>query len=180
MKNYKLKISLEGIKPQISREVLVPEQMFLNDLHHIIQIVMGWENCHLYEFTHSGNKYGMMIDDGWGDPVIDAKTVKIDSILSVKGDEVEYLYDFGDSWSHIIRLVEITKGDKLPVCLKGKRACPPEDIGGIYGYMEFLETISDPEDPQYEDMIEWVGGEFDPEKFDLNGVNNILKKVFKK
>lgn len=83
-----------------------------------------------------------------------------------------YVYDFGDSWEHEIRLEKILPREKrkYPACIAGKRACPPEDCGGIWGYEEFLEIIKDPEHEEYEDMLDWVGGEFDPEHFDIEDV----------
>jgi hypothetical protein len=90
-----------------------------------------------------------------------------------------YEYDFGDSWKHELRIEKILQGSdvkKAPICLKGSRACPPEDIGGIWGYVDFLEAIQDPNHPEHEDMMEWVGGQFDPEAFDVDEVNQYLKK----
>ena len=103
------------------------------------------------------------------------RTVLVPSNLKLAA--FHYEYDFGDSWEHKILLEKIFPFDNkmaLPVCIKGKRACPPEDCGGIWGYEEFLKTISDPKHPEYEDMLEWLGGEFDPEEFDLEGINGDL------
>lgn len=93
---------------------------------------------------------------------------------------VSYEYDFGDSWEHEIAVEKIFKRDqarKQAVCLAGKRACPPEDVGGVWGYERFLQVIQDADDPEHEDLLEWIGGEFDPEAFDLEGVNALLRRV---
>lgn len=178
MKVYKLKITLEGVEPEVWREVQVIENIYLNDLHEIIQIVMGWENYHLYEFRKDGRIFGVPDDEGWGEPVIDVATVRLNTILNEVEETFQYRYDFGDEWIHTISLLKIMIDAPWPVCLRGERNCPPEDIGGPQGYEEFLETISDPENPSYEDLLEWVGGEFDPEKTDLASVNENLKKAF--
>ena len=79
-----------------------------------------------------------------------------------------YLYDFGDSWEHLIEFEgehEKTT-EKYPICLAGERACPPEDVGGIPGYENFLSIIKNPKDKKRKEFLEWVGGKYDPEKFD--------------
>ena len=91
-----------------------------------------------------------------------------------------YEYDFGDSWEHELLVEKILprdEGKRYPVCLTGKRACPPEDCGGILGYASFLEAIRDPEHPEHDEMLEWVGGEFDPDIFDLDEVNRELQQL---
>ena len=178
MKIYKLKITLNDIKPKIWREFQVNESIYLDSLHEIIQIVMGWEDCHLYEFSKDGEKFGLPDPDGWGEPVTKASSTKLNAVLGKKKEKLDYLYDFGDGWTHTIKVIEIMDEGAWPFCLSGERACPPEDVGGVWGYAEFLETISDPEDPEYESMLEWVGEEFNPEKIDLEEINDNLKRVF--
>ena len=107
----------------------------------------------------------------------DETKYKLSQLLKKEKDSLIYEYDFGDSWEHKILLEKILPDDGktvLPVCIKGKRACPPEDCGGIWGYEELLGTISDPKHPDYEDMLEWLGGEFDPDEFDLEELNGDL------
>lgn len=85
-----------------------------------------------------------------------------------------YEYDFGDSWEHTLRVEKILPpepGVHYPQCLAGKRACPPEDVGGVWGYQEFLAALADPDDPQHDEYLEWIGGEFDAETFDPGEVN---------
>jgi hypothetical protein len=95
-----------------------------------------------------------------------------------EGQKFTYEYDFGDDWRHEVKVEKVLPPDaeqQLPMCIKGKRACPPEDIGGVWGYYEFLEAIKDPDHPDHEMYTEWRGDDFDPEAFDLDMVNSRLK-----
>lgn len=173
---YQLKITLKEIKPPIWRRVLVESDMTLNDLHQVIQESMGWDDYHLHEFRIAGEHYGSPDPSGFADVIDDAK-IRLYQVI--RGEKMKFLYeyDFGDGWRHEIVVEKILPAEKdgfYPVCLKGKRACPPEDVGGPWGYAQFLEAIADPEDSQHEDMLEWVGGVFDPEAFDLEMINQRL------
>jgi Plasmid pRiA4b ORF-3-like protein len=175
---YQIKISLIGAKPPIWRTILVPSDLRLDAFHDVIQIVMGWRNCHLHQFIQNNVFYGIP-DDEFGMEIEDEAKFKLFHLLKKEKDTIKYEYDFGDSWEHKILLEKILPDDGktvLPVCIKGKRACPPEDCGGIWGYEELLETISNPKHPDHEDMLEWLGGEFDPEEFDLEEINGNLAK----
>ena len=91
-----------------------------------------------------------------------------------------YDYDFGDGWEHVLEVEKVLlpqKGVRYPVCLDGARACPPEDVGGMGGYEEFLKAIRDPNHPEHEEYLDWIGGNFDPEQFDLDEVNDILRSL---
>ena len=100
MKTYHLKISLDGIEPEITREIKINSQCTLYELHAVIQISMGWFSCHLHEFEKGGERYGTNDPDGWGEPVIDEKSVVLSDIFKRRGPKINYLYDFGDDWSH--------------------------------------------------------------------------------
>jgi hypothetical protein len=166
---YQIKISLIGVKPPIWRTVLVPGDLGLAAFHEVIQVAMGWTDSHLHQFTAKDKFYGV--------PDEDESKYKLSQLLTKERDSLIYEYDFGDSWEHKILLEKILPYDTntaLPVCIKGKRACPPEDCGGIWGYEELLEIISDPKHTEYESMLEWLGGEFDPEEFDLEDINEDL------
>jgi hypothetical protein len=175
---YQIKITLIGSKPPIWRTVLVPDDIKLGAFHEVIQTVMGWTESHLHQFIANKQFYGMIDDDlDMGMDVEDETKYKLSQLLTKEKDSLVYEYDFGDSWEHKILLEKILPFDAktvLPVCLKGKRACPPEDCGGIWGYGDLLITISDPKHPEYEEMMEWLGGEFDPEAFDLEEINENL------
>jgi hypothetical protein len=175
---YQIKISLIGAKPPIWRTILVPSDLRLDAFHDVIQTVMGWRDCHLHQFIENNVYYGIP-DDKFGMEIEDEAKFKLFHLLKKEKDTIKYEYDFGDSWEHKILLEKILPYDGktvLPVCIKGKRACPPEDCGGIWGYEELLETISNPKHPDHEDMLEWLGGEFDPEEFDLEQINGDLAK----
>lgn len=173
---YQFKVTLLGIEPPIWRRIQVPETYTFWDLHVAIQDCMGWHDCHMHEFT--------MMDPGTssplsiGTPYEDAEDIlpeekqNIADYFSMETPVGQYTYDFGDSWEHEIQLEEILpcKDMTYPVCIDGKRAGPPEDSGGSWGYEEFLKIIKDPGHEEYEDMIDWVGGEFDPEHFDVKEV----------
>jgi hypothetical protein len=178
---YQIKISLIGVKPPIWRTVLVPSNLGLAAFHEVIQHTMGWENYHLHQFVVNNIFYGIP-DDDFGMEIEDETKYKISHLLKKEKDTITYEYDFGDSWEHKILLEKILPYDSktaLPVCIKGKRACPPEDCGGIWGYEELLETISDAKHPEHESMLEWLGGEFDPEEFDLEQINKDLAEYYR-
>ena len=177
---YQLKVSLVGSKPPIWRHLLVHSHIDLEILHIVIQISMGWANCHLHQFEKDRIIYGIPDDEFGGDFGFDSEDeseYKLSDLLKREKDSLIYEYDFGDSWTHKIILEKILPfetSSETAKCIKGKRACPPEDCGGIWGYSELIETISDPSDPEYEETMEWLGGEFDPEYFSLDEVNELL------
>lgn len=175
---YQIKVTLKGIKPPIWRRLLVPD-CTLDDLHEVIQIAMGWETCHLYafrigrrEFTHPE------MDDGELN-MADATSINLSEVITGIKQKIGYQYDFGDDWRHEIVVEKIgpaESGQKYPLCVKGSRACPPEDVGGPWGYAEYLEAMADPRHERHEEFKEWRG-EFDAEAFDLAAVNTALQKL---
>ncbi len=174
---YQLKITLKGIRPPIWRRILVPSTMTLPRLHQAIQISMGWTDSHLHQFIVGRTRFGMP-DPDYNDGTRNEKSVQIQQLMTQEKDTVTYEYDFGDGWEHEIKLEKILpveKGQRLPVCVAGKRACPPDDCGGVGGYYHILEAIEDPENPEYEEILYWLGESFDPEEFDLQEVNEVLK-----
>ncbi len=176
---YQLKVTLKESKPPIWRRILVASNISLHKLHNIIQITMGWDNSHLHQFIVQGQFYGAP-DFDMTDDMEDEKNVSLDQVMYNPKGKLIYEYDFGDSWEHVILLEKILPpeaGIQYPVCVKGKRACPPEDSGGIWGYAELMETIQDPDHPEHEEMLEWLGGDFDPEAFDLDEINRRLKRI---
>ena len=173
---YQIKISLIGVKPPIWRTVLVPDNLGLGAFHNVIQVAMGWTDSHLHQFIANRVFYGTP-DDDFELEMEDETKYKLSQLLKKEKDSLIYEYDFGDSWEHKVLLEKILPDDGktvLSVCIKGKRACPPEDCGGVWGYEELLETISNVKHPGHEDMLEWLGGEFDPEEFDLEEINQDL------
>jgi hypothetical protein len=175
---YQIKVTLHGTNPPIWRRILVPGNTTLLKLHDILQIVMGWEDYHLHMYTIKGSIYGNPADDEDGDlGTIDEARVKLSQMILREGQRFSYEYDFGDSWDHTLwveKILSHQEGVRYLLCLKGKRACPPEDVGGVWGYQDFLEAIRDPNHEEHDEYLTWVGGEFDPEAFDLQKVNTQL------
>ncbi len=180
MNIYQIKVTLRHIRPPIWRRIQVPADIKLGKLHHILQATMGWTDSHLHAFRVGHETYGVPDPD----PLFDTETenernVRLDRIAA-EGDKLIYEYDFGDGWEHellIERAIPAEKGRRYPLCLAGKRACPPEDCGGPPGYERLLEVLRDPKHEEYEEMREWIGGPFDPEVFDPKEVNRMLKQV---
>jgi hypothetical protein len=178
-KIYQLKVTLKGIRPPIWRRLLIRSDTNLEYLHEVLQTTMGWLGGHLHQFVADDVQYGVP-DDEWGVEVQDERSMTLADVAPAAGNRLVYEYDFGDGWEHdliVEKVLEPDPGATYPVCLKGRRACPPEDVGGIWGYAEFLEILSDPDHPEYEERLEWVGGEFDPEEFDVEDVNAALASL---
>ena len=176
---YQLKITLKGSRPPIWRRVLVRDDTTLEQLNYVIQIAVGWTNSHLHDFTIRGERYSEPSPEDW-EPVKDEQRYKLNQLVTGAKFKFVYQYDFGDSWDHEVVVEKVLTpepGMRYPVCVTGKRACPPEDVGGVWGYAEFLEAINDPKHEEHESYLEWIGGEFDPEAFDLDDVNALLKRM---
>jgi hypothetical protein len=178
---YQIKVTLEDSKPPIWRRILVRSDITLGQLHDVLQAVMGWADYHLHQFTVGRTYYGVPDPAYEGFVEIhDESRVKLDRIVTGEKFKFRYEYDFGDSWWHTLLVEKILPpepGVHYPVCVKGKGACPPEDVGGIWGYYMFLKAIQDPDHPEHESYLEWIGGEFDPEAFDLDEVNERLRAL---
>lgn len=176
---YQLKVTLIGISPPIWRHIHVAGDCTLAQLHGVLQVAMGWENCHLYMFRIAGKTYGPPdLDDDGELEMIDAKRTCLPSVLPSVGTTFTYVYDFGDNWQHDLLLEAITMpvaGIIYPRCIAGERNCPPEDVGGIGGYRSYLEVIADPSHEEHQDMLMWRGP-FDPEEFSVEKVNQELAK----
>jgi hypothetical protein len=176
---YQLKISLDDIKPPIWRRVLMPASIPLAKLHQLIQLSMGWDNSHLHAFQVGMTTYGDPHPD-LDDWMENQRGVTLSQIAPAEKSKVRYEYDFGDGWVHTLLVEKILPpedGMTYPLCLTGKRSCPPEDCGGPWGYADFLEALADPKHKQHTELVEWVGEDFNPAAFDLAGVNAKLKKL---
>jgi hypothetical protein len=171
-----LKVTLLNTKPPIWRRVEVASTATLADLHHVVQRAMGWYDCHLHEFEIDRVRYGIDDGEGWGDPPHDERRARLLDVAP-EGAKFEYTYDFGDDWRHRIvveSVIPAASGVRYPRCTAGKRACPPEDVGGPWGFQGFLEAIGDPRHEEHTDFLEWVGGGFSPSRFDLAAANEAL------
>lgn len=174
---YQLKVTLNDSKPPIWRRVLVPDTITLHQLHTILQIVMGWTNSHLHQFIVDDEYYGDPDDDEYNERQ-NEKRFRLNQFVTRKGFKFIYEYDFGDSWEHTLHveaILPVQKGAQYPICLEGKCACPPEDIGGGEGYDDLLKIFSDPKHPEYEEMMEEFD-DFDPEFFGIEDANLGLRK----
>jgi Plasmid pRiA4b ORF-3-like protein len=172
---YLLKITLVEIKPPIWRLIQVPSTMLLCCLHDALQPVFGWTDSHLHSFEKDGKYWG--IPDY--DDLIDESNVRLSKMLKAEGDSMIYVYDFGDNWRHEIileKIIPVSGVAKTPVCLGGERRGPPEDVGGVSRYEEFLEIIFDPTHDEYEHYVGWAGGHF-LDEFDMKAMNEILARM---
>ena len=180
---YQFKITLLESKPPIWRRIQV-QDCTLDKLHEHIQTAMGWTNSHLHQFEITGQRYGdpELLEDGFEEfECLDSTTIMVTELMSKTGKRFafKYEYDFGDDWEHEV-LFEgcppVEKGKKYPICLEGERACPPEDVGGVWGYAEFLSAIADPKHEEHESFLEWCGGSFSPDEFDPKKATREMKK----
>ena len=169
---YQFRISLLDAKPAVWRRIHVRNET-LNRLHVHIQTAMGWTDWHLHEFDIDGERHGdpLQLDDGFEDfHCVNTRTTYISDIVPESGEPFRftYEYDFGDAWLHEVLFegcLKATPDKRYPLCMEGAGACPPEDVGGIMGYAEFLAAIADPDHEQHTIYCEWAGP-FDPQAFD--------------
>jgi hypothetical protein len=175
-KIFEITIELRDVRPAVLRRVQVPGGMSLAGLHEVVQVAMGWTDSHLHEFEIDGAPYGQPDPDSGADEVADeAKTVLFR--LVGQGDRMTYVYDFGDGWTHRLTVEKVLPpepGVRYPRCVSGRGACPPEDVGGPWGYEEFVAAMADPAHPEHGHYRDWVGGTFDPAAFDVDSVNTAL------
>lgn len=175
---HRIKVTVRGSKPPIWRRLEVPSSITLDRLHETIQQAFGWYGYHLWVFETPAGEYGLP------DPELghrSAKTKKLAQVAASAGEKIGYTYDFGDDWRHDIVVEDVSAADPgvaYPRCVTGRRAGPPEDCGGIWGYEGLLATLADPSHDEHEDMLEWLGldsaDDFDPAAFCLDDVNDAL------
>jgi hypothetical protein len=175
---YRIKVTLRGSKPPIWRRLEVPSGITLQRLHRVIQAAFGWEDYHMWVFETARGAYGV------SDPELghrSAASKKLSDVAPLAGDRIIYTYDFGDNWEHQILVEDVLAaetGVRYPRAVAGRRAGPPEDCGGIWGYQELCETLANPEHEEHASMLEWLGldsaADFDPAAFDLDAVNAAL------
>ena len=172
-------IVLANTDPLVWRRIQVPERYSFWDLHVAIQDAMGWLDYHLHEFTVVTSSTGRVKrigipDDEMPDerPCVAGWRIPIARYLTHGTDPVRYRYDFGDNWEHILEFEDVVShdGGPYPRCVAGAGACPPEDVGGVHGYTEFLKTIHDRDHPEHDETLQWVGGSFDPRTFRADSV----------
>jgi hypothetical protein len=174
---YRLKVTLKKVRPPIWRRFLVPSDISLARLHDCLQAVMPWSDAHLHLFEAQGVRYGDP-DPELGFACVSESRTKLKQVLRHPKDRLTYEYDFGDYWLHDVVLEAVllpAKHDSYPVIEAGRRACPPEDVGGINGYGALLEALDDPSDPEHVELLDWVGETFDPDAFDVEAANAAIQ-----
>lgn len=171
-------IELRDVEPRVWRRLLVPGSVRLDKLHRIFQAAMGWDDHHLHAFEIGGDRYGMQFDE-YPDGELQEKDVTVITAIG-SNERFAYEYDFGDSWEPEItlhRVWRMPKGLRFAVCLDGANACPPEDVGGSWGYEHLLAVLADASHDEHEDLSGWVGGTFDLTAFDVALVNARLQTL---
>jgi len=175
---YEIKVQLRYINPSIYRILRIPSRASLLKFHKLLQRAMGWKNYHVYLFEVEWKRYGEHPEQ-WDFEVFDSRTITLEKIFSSGAKSFIYDYDMGDGWRHDIELLGTleVEGKEEPACIAGVRACPPEDCGGPPGYENLLEALADPKHEEHDELLEWVGGKYDPEKFDVVAVDRALKRL---
>ena len=169
----RLKVTLDDVKPAVQRRLEVPLTIRLDRLHLVLQAALGWTDSHLYEIRAGGVGWGMPDLDFDGGPLDARKARLIDVLEDVGTKTIKYLYDFGDGWEHTIKVERVTEavpGTAYPVLLDARGRCPPEDVGGPWGYDEFLEALADPDHEDHADTKTWAGRNYDPKVVDVEGL----------
>lgn len=179
---YMLLVQLEPLvlNPPIWRRLWVSGDITLRKLHHYLQAAMGWESCHLHEFSNGVRRWLPpeaeidLHDDG-----VDDRKTRL-RVVAKQGDRLRYLYDFGDSWQHVIAVESVEpceRGGNWCHLLDGERACPPEDAGGAEGYLHMLGILAGPPGELREQLLEWLHGEHDAEVFDRRAANAAVQRM---
>lgn len=174
-----LRISLDGIRPEIWRTVVVPKSITLSQLHNVIQVAMGWENSHLHLFAFNKQLYGSIRDFDDLQGLKEERSVTLETMGLKHGSRFTYTYDMGDHWQHVIQVVgvdEVASEASLRL-LDGANACPPEDVGGTFGYANFVLAMMEPRHEEHDGMMEWYGEPFDHTAFDGDATQRRLQSV---
>ncbi len=175
---HQLKITLRRVKPPVWRRVLVESSWTLAKLSRGLEAAMGWYGGHLHAFDAAGAVFGQP-DPEWDDDVQDERKVRVGDVLTDVGAKMRWDYDFGDGWEHDVLVEAILDRDpklRYPHCVGGRRACPPEDCGGPYVYVEFLAALGDPGHRDHQELSEWAPPGFDPARFDVDETNVVLQQ----
>lgn len=176
---YRIKVTLRHVAPPVWRRIEIPADTTLGKLHRMLQAAMGWTDAHLHAYRVGETRYGIPDPDFPADETVNERNVRLDRIAG-EGGRLIYEYDFGDGWDHEIKIEKAFPAEpamRYPRCVAGARACPPEDCGGPPGYERLLAVLADPKHAEHEEMLEWAGGPFDPETFDLDAVNRALWRL---
>ena len=175
-------IKLVGTDPMVTRAFKASSEITMCELHHTIQVVMGWQNYHLYQFEAGETLIAdsRLWDEVEMGPITDVKELSVGEVFTKVGTTVLYEYDFGDGWMHHLELVDRSTHptqEVLPLVLSGENACPPEDCGGIHGYKDLIDILKDPKHPEHREYKVWAGKNFNPVEFSVDACNAELKKL---
>ena len=175
-----LKVTLDHVKPVVQRRLAVPLTLRLDRLHLVLQAALGWTDSHLYEIRARDVGWGVP-DPDFDDGPLDARKTLLADILEDTGVRTfKYLYDFGDGWEHTVkleRIIDAAPGCAYPTLIEAKGRCPPEDVGGPWGYAEFLEIMADPMHAEHAETTAWAGEHFDPKTVDLDALSRAVQQL---
>jgi hypothetical protein len=167
---HRLKVTLRSVKPPIWRRIEVESNVTLAALSDLLEGAMGWMGGHLHAFEAHGVTYERPDpDEGLSRRAKDENEHRLGDVLTEVGAKMRWDYDFGDGWQHnvVVEAIEpLVPSVEYPRCVTGRRACPPEDCGGPWGFQELLEAIADPAHPRYKELIEWLPIDYRLEEFD--------------
>lgn len=177
----RLRIALLDTKPPIWRKVEVPLSMTLTELHFTIQAAFLWNDGHLWDFEVNRTRYGIPFDNDFSfTDMVDSSEITLAKLRRLGISKFKYTYDFGDNWRHSIQVLDyfkMPKDARLPAFISGKRAAPPDDVGGVPGFEMFLEAMADPTHEEHEDLMEWHGDPFDPVDMSVEEIKRGMLRI---
>ena len=175
----RLKVVLDDVAPPVTRIVDVRADIRLDRLHTVLQAALGWLDYHLWEFRAGGAHWGEP-DPDYPDGPLDAAGTTLRKVLAETGaGTLTYLYDFGDGWEHtvdVVRIGDAEPGTRYPVLVEASGRCPPEDVGGPWGYAEFLDAVADPDHERHDELKEW-SGDFDPDDVPVDDLKSAVASL---
>jgi len=178
---HQLKVTLRDVRPPVWRRIVVRSETRLDELAAVLEAAMGWEGYHLHQYWVGRTTRYCMPDPDWGtEGDRDERRFRLGEVLPAAGKRMTWEYDFGDGWEHDVVAEAIDPADPgvdYPVCIKGRRACPPEDCGGPWGYGNLLEALADPDHPNHDDLTEWAPIDFDPARFDVDETTEAMRSL---
>jgi hypothetical protein len=179
MSTLELRVTLMDLEPPVWRRILVPERISFQELHEIIQAVMGWENYYPYQFHVFDGIIGDLTCQLDPTHIIQsARSINLQHYNLEPSVKFHYIYNLGDWWRHEILVERICRGESYPLCTGGERSCPPEQIGGIWGFRDFLEALENPGDSKHTHMLQRASSGYDPEYFKLVDANRLLQSIW--
>lgn len=178
---HRLKVTLREVKPPVWRRIEVPSTMMLSELADVLEAAMGWLGGHLHAFEADDVLYEIPDGEGYGfRRPRDERKARLGEVLPVVKSKMRWVYDFGDGWEHdvVVEAIEPRQsGVTYPVCLAGRRACPPDDCGGPWGYGNLLAALGDPAHEEHEELTEWAPPGFDAARFDIEEAMEMMRSA---